>query len=300
MYTYNQTKSTLRESFGSPFYCFVKNKFEDDTYVTNGTDSGSSKLAAVDDKITGKKKKYAYENGRLSRIGEFNTSDTELSTETFEYDDIGRLTKDTFTYDVSNSKVFRSEVEYDKNASDPNADGKVKTYSCFLTPTGTITTAKTENTYDDYNRIETKKHTVNRKEFSKAIEYDKTRVKKVTDSVGGTVQYEYDAMGRITSIDSGEEVTYVYDEHGQLTDETNNILDKTFHYEYNDIGNIESVITTPASGTATTTTFTYDGLYILCVFIEKQAPMGLVLFLNYLLSYHVSPTVSSTESGTGN
>ena len=34
-------------------------------------------------------------------------------------------------------------------------------------------------------------------------------------------------------------------------------LDKTFHYEYNGIGNLLSVTTTPFGGTATTTTFTY-------------------------------------------
>ena len=97
--------------------------------------------------------------------------------------------------------------------------------------------------------------------FSKEITFTKTRPTTVIDksptSTIGNTSYTYDAMGRIKSIDNGESITYEYDSYGQLEKETNNILDKTIEYEYNEIGNLLSVTTTPFGGTATTTTFTY-------------------------------------------
>ena len=54
--------------------------------------------------------------------------------------------------------------------------------------------------------------------------------------------YTYDAMGRIVSeydsSDTSFNNTYVYDAFGQLIRENNKSLDKTFIYEYNEIGNI--------------------------------------------------------------
>ncbi len=70
-------------------------------------------------------------------------------------------------------------------------------------------------------------------------------------------------MGRIKSIDNGESITYEYDSYGQLEKETNNILDKTIEYEYNEIGNLLSVTTYPhvngvASTTGTTVSYSYN------------------------------------------
>ena len=76
-------------------------------------------------------------------------------------------------------------------------------------------------------------------------------------------RYKYDAMGRISSIENGEEITYEYDNYGQLVEEVNNTLDKTFQYEYNGIGNLESVTTFShvkgvPSTNGTTVSFGYD------------------------------------------
>ena len=70
-------------------------------------------------------------------------------------------------------------------------------------------------------------------------------------------------MGRIASIDNGSPITYTYDDYGQLIRENNSPLDKTFIYEYNDIGNIVSVkeydYTTEALGDdCTKKTYTYS------------------------------------------
>lgn len=49
-------------------------------------------------------------------------------------------------------------------------------------------------------------------------------------------------MGRIASVSEGGYTTsYTYDEYGQLIREDNRALDKTIQYEYNEIGNIESI-----------------------------------------------------------
>ena len=86
----------------------------------------------------------------------------------------------------------------------------------------------------------------------------------------GTNNYVYDSMGRIVSNTysskntSSNYRTYKYDQYGQLIRENNEGLDKTFMYEYNNIGNIIGVktyaYTTAANptGTYTAKTYTYD------------------------------------------
>lgn len=83
--------------------------------------------------------------------------------------------------------------------------------------------------------------------------YDKTKVSKVVDSVGGTTQYEYDSMGRISKEkDSSGNIlrSFSYDTYGQLVRENNAELDKTFVFEYNNNGGItlrsRSMLTRPA------------------------------------------------------
>lgn len=100
--------------------------------------------------------------------------------------------------------------------------------------------------------------------------YDKTKVSKVVDSVGGTTQYEYDSMGRISKEkDSSGNIlrSFSYDTYGQLVRENNAELDKTFVFEYNNNGGITKVkeyaysTSSTPTGTATEKTNTYDSTY---------------------------------------
>mgnify|MGYP000443133892 CR=1 FL=1 len=97
--------------------------------------------------------------------------------------------------------------------------------------------------------------------------YDKTKVSKVVDSVGGTTQYEYDSMGRISKEkDSSGNIlrSFSYDTYGQLVRENNAELDKTFVLSIiitEALLRSRSMLTRPAvplTGTATEKTNTYD------------------------------------------
>ena len=68
-------------------------------------------------------------------------------------------------------------------------------------------------------------------------------VEKLTSTVGGSVTeytYTYDAKGNITKIvySTGEEIRYIYDDIGQLVNETNELLGVTNVYFYDNAGNI--------------------------------------------------------------
>lgn len=147
------------------------------------------------------------------------------------------------------------------------ADRRVSNYSFKINGTQK---AKTVNTYDTYKRVRKKTYTVGSKTFTKEIVYDKTKVSKVVDSVGGTTQYEYDSMGRISKEkDSSGNIlrSFSYDTYGQLVRENNAELDKTFVFEYNNNGGITKVkeyaysTSSTPTGTATEKTNTYDSTY---------------------------------------
>ena len=86
----------------------------------------------------------------------------------------------------------------------------------------------------------------------------------------GNNGYSYDAMGRIvantyTAKDGSSNYrTYTYDEFGQLVRENNEALDKTFVYEYNNIGNVTKVkeydftLNTTPTGVLRERNYSYD------------------------------------------
>ena len=234
------------------------------TIVKDGKDA---LLAKTTDKLAGEVTKYGYANEKLTAAVTYDESDdTILKVDTFVYDIAGRLIKTRFDYNPLSGEYVTSEIGYLKEADDPLADNTVNCYSYKVNGTEK---AKTENTYDAYKRIKNKKYTVDGKVFTKGIEYDKTRVKKVVDSAGGTTSYEYDCMGRISiekDADNSILKSYVYDSYGQLIRENNKSLDKTFVYEYNTIGNIVTVktynYTTGSLGTVIAQqNFSYDSTH---------------------------------------
>ena len=242
-------------------------------------DNGNAKLARTEDKITGNVTKYAYQNGQLSKVGVFNSAGTKLNGEEYTYDTIGRLTTDKFTYDNSGGNYVESDIRYQKEVTDPMADGKINDFTYTIGETSNPSAAlsvKTTNTYDDpHGRLTKKSYLIGNKTFTKEIEYDKTRVKKVTDSAGGATEYQYDAMGRITKAGNTE---YTYDKYGQLTEEHS--LDKTIQYEYNNIGSITKVIKNGAA-----TQFGYS----------DAAPDKLISYNGKAITYNSIGAVSSYD-----
>ncbi|MBR2617754.1 MAG: RHS repeat-associated core domain-containing protein, partial [Paludibacteraceae bacterium] len=128
----------------------------------------------------------------------------------------------------------------------------VATYTYKVNSTDTVA-AQTENTYDSFKRITNKKVSLvsATKQINKQVGYNRTRVTDVQDVFDGAnlgkTEYIYDTRGRITKntyvsdTTASQENTYEYDEFGQLIRENNKALDKTYVYEYNDIGNITLV-----------------------------------------------------------
>ncbi len=241
--------------------------FSDGEYTTVGINSGSAKLASTEDYILGNKIKYAYDNGRLTQIGTFDSSETKTNEEYFTYDQSERVKKDLFKYDGMGNFV-QSDITFVTEEGTADADNRVSTYSYKVND---VERAKTQNTFDTYKRLSKKRVTVGGSTYGKDFVYDKTRLSGVKDLKNGTIihnaSYGYDAIGRIVSqVDSADSTTnntYAYDTFGRVVRENNKALDKTYVYEYNEIGNVTSVKAYPyttsdaISGNATVTPFTY-------------------------------------------
>ena len=206
--------------------------------VTQGVSGKDALLAQTTDSLTSEVTKYGYYNKQLTAAITYDTSGSAIRQETFIYDDANRLSKSCFEHNPSANEYVTSDIGYVKAASDPAVDSRVSSYSYGVNGTDM---ANTVNTYDTYKRVTKKTYNVGGKTFTKEIVYDKTKVNKVIDSVGGITQYEYDSMGRISKEKDGSGnilKSYTYDSYGQLTREDNVALDKTFVYQYNNVGNI--------------------------------------------------------------
>ena len=224
---------------------FTMDEYNDEVLhrVIQGVSCKDALIAKATDSLTGEDTEYGYYNKQLTRTITCDSSGSAVRQEFFVYDDIGRLTKDSFDYDIAAGKHIASEIVYDTSTTDPVADNRVKNYSYKVNGTEK---AKTVNGYDDYKRVTSKNYTVGDKAFTKTFTYNKTRISRVVDGVGGTTQYEYDSVGRISKEKDGSGNilrSYTYDSYGQLTRENNKGLDKSFVFEYNNIGNVVAVKT---------------------------------------------------------
>ena len=226
-------------------------------YIEDGdistTDRGDGKDAALaqsTDMLTDEITKYGYTKGKLTAAVTENANESILRQEIFCYDDKDRLTLDHFEYNLDGGASVTSDITYEIAPESPLADNRIKNYSYKVNGVEKVNTL---NVYDEFKRIKNKKHTLGGKLFAKGIYYDNTRVCRVVDNLSEDVLYEYDNMGRIVCISDneliidgvpvsdGKHVTYTYDDYGQLIREDNSPLDKTFVYEYNNVGNIVSV-----------------------------------------------------------
>lgn len=236
--------------------------------ITKGVNGNGAMISQTTDSLASEVARYGYDNGNLTAVVTRDMANNLRRQETFVYDNADRVTSNRFDHSMVPNEYVTSDITYVKAASDPKADSRISNYSFKINGTQK---AKTVNTYDTYKRVTKKTYTVGSKTFTKEIVYDKTKVNKVIDSVGGTTQYEYDSMGRISKEkDSSGNIlrSYTYDSYGQLIRENNAALDKTFVFEYNNnngsITKVKEYAYTTSStptGTATEKAYTYDSTY---------------------------------------
>ena len=236
-----------------------------------GCNNASAKLASSKDLLTEKTTHYGYCGDRLVAVKTTNASST-LSKEVFAYDDVYRLTTDRFDYDLANSKFVKSVITYDDTNGSPLTTNRVQSYKYYVNSLS-IHRARTINHFDNYNRINQKEVAIQNYGFNKYYTYDKTNVKSVESKYLNSTrliknEYAYDVFGKIIGeryIDTAtKNKSYVYDSFGRLVRENNQLLDKTFIYSYNEIGNIGSVkeydytLNATPSGSPLTTSYTYS------------------------------------------
>ena len=225
-------------------------------------------MATSTDKTNNNVTKYAYDKDKLQRVEVFNSSGTSLNNETFEYDSLGRMTKNTYTF---GTKTVGNNFTYLLDTTAHNADQRIGSASYLVNG---VSKATATNYFDTYKRIRRKLISIGNT-YDREITYDATRIARILDVKNGStinnVSYAYDLHGRITSesdsANTNVNTTYVYDSFGQLVRENNKALDKTFVYSYNGIGNIANVktyayTTGAVSGTPVITSYTYDGTQV--------------------------------------
>ena len=226
-------------------------------FIAVNADNGSARLARSTDLTNGNVTKYAYSDDKVCRAEVFNSSGTSLGSEEYDYDSLGRLTSNTYSF---GTKTVGSSFTYLSDEDAYNADERIGSASYLVN--GAVKATAT-NYFDSYKRIRRKLISIGNA-YDREITYTQTRITRVCDVKNGStinnVSYGYDSMGRITSeadsVNTNANTTYVYDSFGQLIRENNKSLDKTFVYSYNGIGNITSV-KTYAYTTAATPSGTY-------------------------------------------
>ncbi len=240
----------------------IKPEYDENGNLSVKSANESAVLATSEDLTNHQKSKFHYnDQSQLVKKCTNNSSGTVISEEEFAYDDIGRLISDTCTYDKSRSKSVKTEILYEKAVDNPLADNVVNRYSYYLNG-ATSPIAQTGYDFDSFNRVSSKFYTINGAEFTKNITYDKSKPRRLLETLNGrplcTIDYTYDNMGRMSSVSTnGDTTQYTYDNYGQLVEEKNVSLDKSIQYVYNGIGNIMSAKTVYSNGSTTTKSFTY-------------------------------------------
>ena len=241
------------------------------TYDCN---NASAKLSTSYDSITGETTRYGYHGNRLVGV-KVSDSTSTISQEIFTYDENGRSKSDRFDYDLSNNKFVKSVVSYDDSTKSPITNNRVKSYSYYVNSLG-IARAKTINYLDSYSRITKKEVAMVGNQFNKIFSYNKAQIGSIESKYFSSKslqknEYDYDSFERIIGeryIDgTTKNKSYEYDNHGRLTRENNELLDKTFVFCYDSIGNISSVESFPyttgslSAGTGTIQRYTYNSAY---------------------------------------
>ena len=238
------------------------------SYASNGA------LLVFEDCLNGDITYYTYtKHGQLQSVNTYNEND-ELTRSSvyFRYDEANGTLEYTcvlFSYmlgDEARESSYWTSYEY-------NNDDLLWLYWIYLPKE---TTGLVWFDYDESGRLAQKEINFDNgtSSFDNQIEItykasNNTSLSTMVDSYKSTVgtqetvyTYTYDDNGNITCISYGgeNEITYEYDNLGQLIRENNSLLNRTYKYEYDTAGNIKkkSVYTlTPKDVEPTDLIYTY-------------------------------------------
>ena len=233
------------------------------------------------DYLSGRTTVYTYDaNNRLTGFVEYENDELyHYYSGTLSYNDKGQLSATNEYINFSNGAAGIDGANVYHFYS--YKEGGALELENVTTPK---TSGSTTYTYDVYNRV-TKKRSIqdyllssgasSGNEFDYTEEYtfseysDNTsaQIKTFKTTVNGgtplTYTYTYDQNGNITKIvySTGEEITYTYDDLGQLIREDNGVVYFTYIYEYDKAGNIMSKFTYDYTSPGQTPSFLYEDNY---------------------------------------
>ena len=202
------------------------------------------------DHINGKATTYVYDlKGRFVSYTETKSSDSSYKNQySVDYDDHGRVLHATNIIDyLVSSTVYNASTstyyQYNNNGTLEYEDtsftggGSIKSnysYDELLRPTSISSVAGSFN------------HTVNYTYYSNSTKTENliSTYKSTVNGIATTFGYTYDSKGNITKITNSrdDDITYTYDDLGQLISEVKGNVTKT--YTYDNAGNITSIVTT--------------------------------------------------------
>ena len=220
-------------------------------------------LESVEDKLSDEVTAYGYNSlGQMISYTEKQNNATKVK-QNFVYDEYGNISQDKITGQVSHTYNYSYDDLFDRRFNGMSFGGITE-----------------EVTYDDLDRIKTKKVTYNGAEvYTKSYAYrdvqhgskiyatnqPKSIVYKKGTATKQNIQYAYNDMtGKLSGITvNGKTITYYY-EYDKLRREDSQLLNASFAKYYHDNGNIATDIkgnyqpgTSTVSGTSTF--YTYDG-----------------------------------------
>ena len=213
-------------------------------------DSNSGSLEKFTDHINGKVTTYNYDlNGRFVSYTETKSSNSSYKNQySVDYDDHGRVIYaaniiDYLVSSTSYNAFVQTRYQYNNNGTLEYEDtsftggGSIKSnysYDELLRPTSISSVAGSFN------------HTVNYTYYSNSTKTENliSTYKSTVNGVATTFGYTYDSKGNITKItNSGDDdITYTYDDLGQLISEVKG--NTTLTYTYDNAGNITAITST--------------------------------------------------------
>ncbi|MBO5315630.1 MAG: RHS repeat protein, partial [Clostridia bacterium] len=269
-YEYYPNNGKLKKvTYGNGYYEeYVYNELEmlsEIWYNKNGTRecavrysyTADGSLAKREDLSSGRATVYVYDTaGRVTEIGEYDISSGRYYRgETLVYNKDGRLSVSSYKLDYTQS----SGVNYGTvtNNYQYNENGSLTTYDTRLSSRLGVTYS-----YDALERLYQSNYQVSGG-FKNTVTYEyrtsphnssylSSFVSKYTSVVGRTsttttvYDYTYDERGNITGITvGGQQITYEYDDLGQLVRENNQPRGETYVYVYDNAGNLFAKRTYP-------------------------------------------------------